>query len=129
MENQTPQQRIDTIYEMRIKLKKLKDDYENERQQLFDDFENYCISISPYKIGDKFSDRYGRKIIIDCIRGRSLVLDENFRVRVRSSWEREYEDCPYFYQGYRINSTTEKLSIYKRETLYPYDDINIKTNK
>ena len=121
MENQTPQQQIDTIYETRIKLKRLKFDYENEKEQLHNDFEKYCISISPYKIGDKFTDDNLRiTIIIDCIRPHYWVLDEDYRMRY--SWQDEILKYPFTYEGYRINSTG-KPSKSKRAILFPSNQI------
>jgi hypothetical protein len=118
MENQTPQEQIDTIYATRIKLNKLKNDYEKERKQLLDEYEKYCISISPYKIGDRYTDEeFGVTIIIDCIKPHYWIFDEDYRLW-GYTWEKENFKYPFTYGGYKINANG-KPSKCKRIALFP----------
>jgi hypothetical protein len=60
-----------------IKLIKQKDDLIN----------NYCLSVSPYKIGDKIIDRYGRPIIITDIEPNHWFFEK----------DNEYDKYPFHY--------------------------------
>lgn len=55
---------------------------------------NYCISKSPYKIGDKFTDKYGHKIIIDDISPWWNLFDEKYYNGVPDSL-----NYPFYYRG------------------------------
>jgi hypothetical protein len=54
----------------------------------------YCISISPYKIGDKFIDKYGQKIIIDEITAQWHLFEEQYYYNVP-----DISNYPFYYRG------------------------------
>mgnify|MGYP007019759075 CR=1 FL=1 len=56
--------------------------------------EDYCISISPYKIGDKFIDKYGQKIIIDEITAQWHLFEEQYYYNVP-----DISNYPFYYRG------------------------------
>ena len=60
-----------------IKLIKQKDDL----------IHDYCLSVSPYKVGDKLIDRYGRPVIIIKIEPNHWFFENDF----------EHKDYPFTY--------------------------------
>lgn len=63
-----------TAEEVRLEVNKL-------QKQMDDLIENYCSSISPYKVGDKVLNRYGQLVIITEIEPQTLFFTEPEKYR------------------------------------------------
>jgi hypothetical protein len=88
MKNNLQKTKEEIINEVK-ELKTLREQLISKKERVIED---YCISISPYKIGDKFIDEYGKVFIIKRISPWDSVFNKKYR---SSSY------YPFFYYLYQ----------------------------
>jgi len=95
IENRTEKNNQEQISKEEIftKLKKLEDRFKSNRNKLI---ENYCISKSRYKIGDKITGRNGT-ILIDSILPNYGLFERGYILGVP-----DILDYPCYYEGYLL---------------------------
>ena len=106
-----------TVEEVRLEANKL-------HKQMDDLIENYCLSISPYKIGDKVLNPDGKLAIINKIRVNPSFFYESMKqVYQPSTYYLNYLDnCPFYYCVQELRKKDGKPMVHGIRRIYMYLD-------
>ena len=92
------------------------------QKQIDDSITNYCLSVSPYKVGDKILNEHGKLVIIDEIRINPSFFYEGMKqIYQRPLYHRNnLYDVPFYYRVKQLDKKEGKRFVHGIKVIYMY---------
>jgi hypothetical protein len=106
-----------TAEEVRLEVNKL-------QKQMDDLIKNYCLSVSPYKIGDKVLNEDGKLVIINEIKTNSGFFYKGEQKLYQSSiyYRKDLDTCPFYYRVQELRKKDGKPMVHGIRKMFMHLD-------